>query len=64
MLQDGTVVGVSGSGGNGYTTLTIPVTKQDLMDVQYGLCNGATCFTNPLQPTVISLPVHLISFGK
>ena len=64
ILADGTIVGVSGSGGNGYTTLTLPVTKQDSVDVQCGLCSGATCFTNPLQLTVISLPVQLISFGK
>ena len=62
MLQDGTIVGASGSGGNGYTTLTLPVTKQDSLGVQCGLCILGNC--SPLRPTVISLPVQLISFGK
>ena len=52
------------SSGNGFTTLTLPVTKQDLVNVRCGLCKGIDCFQNPLQPTVISLPVQLISFGK
>ena len=52
------------SSGNGFTTLTLPITKQDSVDVQCGLCNGKDCFQSPLQPTVISLPVQLISFGK
>ena len=54
------MVGVSGSGGNGFATLTLPVTKQDSLDVQCGLCDGGKCFTNQLQPTVISLLVLLI----
>ena len=71
----GTIVGVnspknsnihiklSGGSGNGFTTLTLPVSHEDfLTDVQCGLCKGGECF--PLQPTVISLPVQLISFGK
>ena len=49
---------------NGYTTLTFPITKQDSVDIQCGLCNGAKCYQSPLLPTVISLPVQLISFGK
>ena len=52
------------SSGNGYTTLTLPVTKQDSVDVQCGLCNGIDCYLTPLQVTIISLPVQLISFGK
>ena len=63
-LQNGIVVGVSGTGGNGFTTLTLPVSKQDSLDVQCGLCNGGNCYRSPLLPTVISLPVQLISFGK
>ena len=51
-------------GSNGYTILILPVTKQDTLDVQCGLCNGVDCFLSPLQPTVISLPVQVISFGK
>ena len=50
--------------GNGYTTLIIQVANKDLTDVQCGLCNGAKCYQTPLQPTVISLPVQLISFGN
>ena len=54
----------SASGGNGFTTLSLPVTKQDSVDVQCGLCNGIECSQSPLQVTIISLPVQLISFGK
>ena len=61
--NSGIVVTVSGS-GNGFTTLTLPVTKHELVDVQCGLCNGGDCYLSPLQATVISLPVQLISFGK
>ena len=61
-LQDGTIVGVSGSGGNGYTMLTLPVNKQDSLSIECGLCSLGNC--SPLQPTVVSLPVQLISFGK
>ena len=46
------------------TTLTFPVSKQNSLDVQCGLCNGGDCYISPLQPTVISLPVQVISFGK
>ena len=53
-----------GSSGNGFTKLTISVTKQELLVVQCGLCNGIDCYQSPLQPTVITLPVQLISFGK
>ena len=49
---------------NGFTTLTFPVTNRTSLDVQCGLCNQAKCFQSPLQPTVISLPVQLILFGK
>ena len=51
-------------GINGYTMVTFPVTKEDSVDVQCGLCNGVKCYQGPLQPTVISLSVQLISFGK
>ena len=61
--NSGIIVTISGS-GNGFTTLTLPVTEQDSLGVQCGLCNGVECFQNPLQPTVISLPVEMISFGK
>ena len=55
-------VTVSGS-GNGFTTLSLPVSHEDFSsDVQCGLCKGGECF--PLQLTVVSLPVQLISFGK
>ena len=50
--------------GNGFTKLTISVTKQELLVVQCGLCNGIDCYQSPLQPTSITLPVQLISFGK
>ena len=52
-------------GNNGFTMLTLPVTKQDSLHIQCGLCNAAEnkCF-NSLQPTVMSLPIQLISFGK
>ena len=53
-----------GNSGNGFTKLTISVTKQELLVVQCGLCYGGECFQSPLQPTVITLPVQLISFGK
>ena len=54
----------AGNSGNGFTKLTISLTKQELLLVQCGLCDGVECFQSPLQPTVISLPVQLISFGK
>ena len=72
----GTIVGVnspkntnihiklSGGSGNGFTTLSLPVTQYEPLDVQCGLCNGIDCYLTPLQVTVISLPVQLISFGK
>ena len=53
-----------GNSGNGFTILTISVTKQELLVVQCGLCDGVECFQSPLQPTVITLPVQQISFGK
>ena len=52
------------TGDNTCTTLTFPVKKQNSLDVQCGLCNGGDCYLSPLQATVISLPVQLISFGK
>ena len=55
---------ISGGGGNGFTTLSLPVTQYEPLDVQCGLCNGIDCYLTPLQVTVISLPVQLISFGK
>ena len=55
-------VTVSGS-GNGFTTLSLPVSHEDISsEVQCGLCELGNC--SPLQPTVISLPVQVISFGK
>ena len=52
------------------TKLFVKILKQYLtnpLDVQCGLCNTANptvnCFIAP-QPTVISLPVQVISFGK
>ena len=45
------------------TTLTLPVTEQDSLGIQCGLCDLENC-AKPLQPTVVSLPVQLISFGK
>ena len=52
-----------GNSANGFTKLTVSVTKQELFIVQCGLCNLGNCI-NPLQPTIITLPVQLISFGK
>ena len=52
------------TGDNTGTTLTVPVSKQNSLDVQCGLCNGGDCYISPLQATVISLPVQVISFGK
>ena len=52
------------TGDNTGTTLTLPVSKQNSLDVQCGLCNGGDCYISPLQATVISLPVQVISFGK
>ena len=43
------------------TTLTI--LRSNSLETQCGLCNAANCGIPP-QPTVISLPVQLISFGK
>ena len=60
-LNTSIIVTVQGSSDGGYTTLTLPLTKQVSVDVQCGLFNPCI---NPLQPTVISLPVQLISFGK
>ena len=48
------------------TTLTILKLHQyssKLLEAQCGLCNAGNCGISP-QPTVISLPVQLISFGK
>ena len=53
----------TGNSANGFTKLTISVTKQEPLVVQCGLCSLGNCI-NPLQPTVISLPVQVISFGK
>ena len=51
------------SSSNGFTTLTLPVSHEDISsEVQCGLCELGNC--SPLQPTVISLPIQLISFGK
>ena len=58
---------VAGISDNGFTILTISVTKQEILVVQCGLCNGGECYPKdgfPLQPTVVSLPVQVISFGK
>ena len=61
---NGNITVTTHGGINGYTILTYPITKQDSVDVLCGLCNGAKCYQSPLQPTVASLPVQLISFGK
>ena len=48
------------------TAFTISKLQQyssNFLEAQYGLCNAVNCGI-PLQPTVISLPVQLISFGK
>ena len=52
------------TGSTGFTTVTLPGTKQDSVGVQCGLCNGIDCYSKPLQPTIISSLVQLISFGK
>ena len=54
------------NGGTGITSVTIEnIGSQKLMEIQCGLCKvQGGCFQSPLQPTVISLPVQLISFGK
>ena len=62
--NSGITVTLGGNNANGFTTLTFPITKQDSMIIQCGLCNGAKCYQSPLQPTVVSLPIQLISFGK
>ena len=62
--NSGITVTLGGNSGNGFTTLTFPITKQGSVDVQCGLCNVAICLQSPLQPTVVSSPVQLISFGK
>ena len=53
-------------GTNGITSVTIEnIDSQKLTEIQCGLCNiQGGCFQSPPQPTVISLPVQLISFGK
>ena len=51
-------------GSIGYTILILPVTKQDTLDVQCGLCRFSDCENFSVQPTVVSLPVQVISFGK
>ena len=60
------IVTISSIGGNGYTTVTLPINKEEQLDVQCGLCKttvNVNCLFAP-QPTIISLPVQLISFGK
>ena len=48
----------------GITSITIKnIDHQKLIEIQCGLCSSAICF-NSLQPTIISLSVQLISFGK
>ena len=53
-------------GSTGITSVTIEnIGSQKLTEIQCGLCNvQGGCFQSPLQPTVITLPVQLISFGK
>ena len=62
--NSGLTVTLGGNNANGFTTLTFSITKQDSVIIQCGLCNVAKCFQSSLQPTVVSLPVQLISFGK
>ena len=60
------IVTLISTGGNGYTTVTLQITKEEQLDVQCVLCKATVnvnCLFAP-QPTVISLPVQLISFGK
>ena len=54
------------AGSSGITSVTIKnIGSQKLTEIQCGLCNmQGGCFQSSLQPTVISLPVQLISFGK
>ena len=59
-------VTLSSTDGNGHTTVTLPITKEEQLNVQCVLCKATVnvnCLFAP-QPTVISLPVQLISFGK
>ena len=63
-MNSGLTVTLGGNSDSGFTALTFPITKQDSVDVQCGLCNGAKCFLSPLHASIISLPVQLISFGK
>ena len=46
-----------------FTILKLYQYSSNLLEAQCGLCNAANCGIPP-QPTVISLPVQLISFGK
>ena len=62
--NSGLTVTLGGNNANGFTMLSFPITKQISVDIQCGLCNVAICFQSPLQPTVVSLPVQLISSGK
>ena len=55
------------AGSSGITSVTIKnIGSQKLMEIQCGLCNSnkGECIKSSLRPTVISLPVQLISFGK
>ena len=65
-MNSGIAVTLGGNSANGFTRLIFPVTKQDTLNVQCGLCNFLVGNCNPaaLQLTVVSLPVQLISFGK
>ena len=58
---------VAPGGTNGITSVTIEkIDSQKLIEIQCGLCNNnkAECIQSSLQPTVITLQVQLISFGK
>ena len=54
------------AGSSGITSVTIKnIGSQKLMEIHCGLCNiQGGCIQSSLQPTVISSPVQLISFGK
>ena len=66
-IPNGIDLDVPSGGTNGITSVTIEnIGSQKLMEIQCGLCNNnkGECIQSSLQPTVISLPVQLISFGK
>ena len=66
-IPNGIDLDVPSGGTSGITSVTIEnIGSQKLTKIQCGLCNNnkVECIQSPLQPTVISIPVQLISFGK